>query len=274
MLDKFDYEEPNCPLCGGKEFYDPEPGAPLGRIPVGRIIEKIDALFDKKDDESVGRLLVYWRDEAVALRDRQGELAMESELVGFYRKQNDRENGLRSVSRALALVDALDQMDLSSGATILINCATAYKAFGMAEAVLPLYHRAQEVYHRILAPGDPRLGGLYNNMALALVDLGRYEEAEAAYRTALTVMEQLPNGQAEAAITYINLAHLYETLGRSDAIAICMSKALTLLRSDSLPHDGSYAFVLEKCAPSFGYFGDTATYESMMKEAKSIYERS
>ncbi len=274
MIDKFDYAEPACPLCGGKEFYDPNEDAPLGRIPVGRILEKADRLFGKNDYAEAGRLLTYWRDEAIALRDKQGELSMESELVGYYRKQNDREHGLPSVARALALVDELAQGDMAAGATVFINCATAYKAFGMAEEALPLYQHAQETYQNTLSPNDERFGGLYNNMALTLQDLGELREAEAALFTALAIMETVPGGEAESAITCINLAHLYEALGETAMIAGCMEKALSLLQSERLMHDGAYAFVLEKCAPSFGYFGDTETCEKLQKEAEDIYARA
>ncbi len=274
MIDRFDYAEPACPLCGGKEFYYPDESAPLGRIPVGRVLEKADRLFGKNDSAEAGRLLTYWRDEAVALRDRQGELSMESELVGYYRKQGDRERGLHSVARALALTDELAQGDMPAGATVLINCATAYKAFGMAADALPLYRRAEETYRNTLSPNDERFGGLYNNMALALQDLGELREAEAAFFTALAIMETVPDGEAESAITCINLAHLYEAMDEPDMIAGCMEKALSLLQSDHLRHDGAYAFVLEKCAPSFGYFGDAATCETLKKEAEDIYARA
>ncbi len=274
MIDKFDYLEPACPLSGGKEFYYPEKDAPLGRIPVERILCKVDGLFDKNDAAAAGKLLVYWRDEAVALRDLRGELSMESELVGYYRKQNDREKALASVTRALALMDMLEQGDMASGATILINCATAYKAFGMAEEALPLFARAEAVYKRILPSGDARFGGLYNNMALALADLGRYREAAQAYASALAVMEQVDRGEAECAITYINMAYLHEQLDDTEAVHRCMQTAYTLLQSDSLPRNGYYAFVLEKCAPAFRYFGDAAACEQLEKEAKAIYARS
>ncbi len=271
MIDKFDYAEPNCPLCDGKDFYYPKPEAPLGAIPVGRIIEKIDSLFAKNDYAEAGRLLVYWRDEAIELKDRRGELAMESELVGFYRKQNDCKKGLASVARALILVEELGQAELASGATVFINCATAYKAFGMAEEALPLYRRAEAVYSNTLSKDDARFGGLYNNMALALVDLGNFKEAEAAYHSALSVMEKAIHGEAECAITYINLAHMYDSCGKQEKIAPCMKKAYELLCSEGLARDGYYAFVLEKCAPSFGYFGDTAAYEALKKESERIY---
>ncbi len=274
MIDRLDYEEPACPLCGGKEFYDPQPGAPLGHIPVDRVIAKVDELFDKNDYKEAGRVLAYWKQEAIALRDKRGELAMESELVGYYRKQNEKEDGLASVARALALTEELGQSEMASGATVFINCATAYNAFGMTEEAIPLYFRAEQVYQSILPKEDKRFGGLYNNMALALVNVGRFEEAEKAYTAALTVMGQVPRGQAESAITYLNLAHMYEAWGKEEPIDHCLLQAKTLLQSENLPHNGYYAFVLEKCAPSFGHFGDIATYQKMKKESEEIYARA
>lgn len=271
MLDKFDYVEPSCPLCDGKEFYYPQKDAPLGTIPLGRIIDKVDSLFAKNDYKEAGRLLEYWRDEAVDLKDKRGELAMESELVGYYRKQNQGDKALSSAGRALSLTDELGQGEMASGATIFINCATAYKAFGKADAALPLYKRAEQIYKKVLSPEDRRFGGLYNNMALALAELESYEEAEAAYLSALTLMEKVQGGEAESAISYINLAHMYESWGKQEKIPGCMERAYALLTSDSLPHDGYYAFVLEKCAPSFGYFGNVSAYRQLKKESERIY---
>ena len=75
MLDKFDYAEPACPLCDGKDFYYPQKDAPLGKIPVDRIIDKVDSLFNKNDYEEAGRLLEYWKNEAraaIARKDMHG----------------------------------------------------------------------------------------------------------------------------------------------------------------------------------------------------------
>ncbi len=274
MIDKFDYAEPRCPLCEGKDFYYPKENAPLGYIPVGRIIEKADSLFEKNKGEEAGRLLVYWRNEARSLRDKGGELSMESELVGYYRKQNDRENCLTSVSRALILSSELGQEDMASGATVFINCATAYKAFSMSDKAIPLYTRAEKIYKKCLNPNDARFGGLYNNMALALVDLERFEEAEYAYFTALAIMDGIKGGESESAVTYVNLAHMYASCGQQELISECMSNAYRLLKSESLVHDGHYAFVIEKCAPSFEYFGSREICDALREEAKKIYART
>ncbi len=274
MIDKFDYEEPTCPLCDGKDFYYPQKDAPLGRIPIDRIIQRVDALFDKNDTDEAGRLLVYWRDEAIKLRDTHGELTVESELIGYYRKMGKRDEALASVARALELTALLGQEEMASGATVFINAATAYKAFGMAIEAMPLYERAGQVYKSVLPENDPRFGGLYNNMALALTDLGEFEKAEKAYFAALSVMTKISGGEPEAAITNINLAHMYEAWGKTDKLADCMQRAYELLHSENIRHDGYYAFVLEKCAPSFGYFGNIAAYEEFTREYERIYARA
>ncbi len=183
---------------------------PQGHIPMERIISRLDAMLEEQDYAGAGRLLLYWKAEAEALRDKQGELAIENELVGYYRKQKEKEKGLASVRRALALVEELEQGNMASGATILINCATAYKAFGMTEDAMPLYKLAEQVYMQVLPPGDSLFGALYNNMAVALVDLNRFEEAEAAYHSGLAAMEQIPGAEAEVSILRTNLAQMKE----------------------------------------------------------------
>lgn len=45
-IDEFDYKEPACATCGGKEFYYPETET-HGTIPVKRIIEKEDEFCHK-----------------------------------------------------------------------------------------------------------------------------------------------------------------------------------------------------------------------------------
>ncbi len=270
MIDREDYAEPACSLCGGKEFYNPKKDAPIGRIPVGRIIDRVDSLFNKNDYQEAGRLLEYWKNEAVSLKDKNGELAIESELVGFYRKQNDSKKGLESIARALSLVEELEQGEMASGGTVFINCATAYKAFGLAEKALPLYIRAEAIYKKTLKEDDARFGGLYNNMAITLVGLEKYQEAEVAYKNALSVMQQV-GGEAECAITHVNLAHMYEILDRGEEATCSMKKAYSLLKSPNLNRDGYYAFVLEKCVQSFAHFGFTTESEEMKKEAEKIY---
>lgn len=274
MINKFDYAEPSCPLSDGKDFYYPDKDAPLGRIPIKRIIDKLDSLFAKNEHQEIGKFLNYWKNEAIILKDKRGELEIENELIGHYRMQNDSVKGIESINRALILCDELGQSNLSSGATIFINCATAYKAFKMAEKGLPLFIKAEDIYKKTLSKNDERFGGLYNNFALTYSDLGKFKEAEESYFKALEIMSKVPRGEAEAAITYVNLAHLYEKFNLDEKINECLENAFNLLQSKNLPHNGYYAFVLDKCAPSFKYFGYNYLSQCMMKEVEEIYARS
>lgn len=59
-------------------------------IPVSRVIEKLDGYFAQNDLTEAGKLLTYWRAEAVSLGDRSGELSIVNEQLGFSRRSTMR----------------------------------------------------------------------------------------------------------------------------------------------------------------------------------------
>ena len=274
MIDEFDYKEPSCALCGGKEFYNPDLATAKGRIPVKRVIEKADAYFNKNDLAGAKRHLEYWENEARALNDENGELSVVNELLGLYRKNGDADNALRVISRALALVKVLAIENSTSAATVLLNAATTYKAFGKFNLALPLYEKTLAIYSANLDEYDAKFGGFYNNYALALADAKEYDKAEKCYFNAVQVMERAENAKPDLAITYVNLAHLYERTEQKEKITDCLFKAYDLLNDEENVKNGYYAYVLSKCAPSYAYFGYGKIADDMNKESKEIYERS
>lgn len=241
-------------------------------IDVRRVIEKLDSCFDKNDLVSAGRLLEYWRGEAALIGDKRVELSIVSEQIGYFRKTAEMEKALEAVSRAITLIDELKNGNTVSAATVYLNAATTMKAFGKATEAMPLYEKAYNIYKENIDENDSRFGGFYNNVGLALVDIGEKEKAEKAYKAAISVMLKKENGKAEAAITYVNLAHLYEMCGREADIKAALKTALDMLNDISLPRNGYYAFVLSKCAPSYRYFGLTSEAEEMERQVKKIYE--
>lgn len=276
MLDSFDYKEPSCALCGGKEFYNPDKDAPVDTVPVRRIIEKADGYYAKNDLNSAITLLEYWQNEANALNDKRGELSVTSELIGAYRKSGQKDKGLAAVKRALELTDVLGIRKDVSAATVILNAATTLKAFGKAEEALPLYDEVFAVYSSNLSPEDKMFAGYYNNAALSLADTGRYDKAEECFYKAINILSKHDDGQVDAAISYVNLAHLYESSKENaqKEITDCLFKAYALLGDEKVKHDSYYAFVLTKCAPSFGHFGYALIEKQMIKEAEDIYERA
>ncbi len=270
MISKEDLKydmQPCCDINGKNARYGK-------RIDVRRVIEKLDSFFNKNDLVSAGRLLEYWRTEAEVIGDLNGELSIISEMIGYYRKTSEKEKALTAVSRAVTLIEILKNEKTVSAATVYLNAATTLKAFGKAAEAMPLYEKAYTIYKENLDENDPKFGGFYNNVGLAYADIGEKEKAEKAYRSAISVMMKNINGKPEVAITYVNLAHLYEKDGRKEDIKEALNTAKTLLEDKSIPRNGYYAFVLSKCAPSFRYFDYNEIAEKMEKEGKEIYERA
>ncbi len=269
-----DYEEPRCLLC------DMEGGsAPAVRsVPQQRIIRKLDEYMSRRDYAGAERHLLYWLEEARQGHDERGELVVRNELIGHYRKTGQRDKALEQGEKALALLDALDFEGTVSAGTTYVNLATACSAFGEDERALTLFGKARPIYESLPRTQLHLLGGLYNNMALSCKALGRYSEANALFEKAMDVMGQVAGGVLEQAITCLNMADTVAAEQGLEAgetrINELLDRASALLHDPSAPHDGYYAFVCEKCAPSFSYYGWFAAAEELESEAKAIYERA
>ena len=88
-------------------------------------------------------------------------------------------------------------------------------------------------------------------------------------------MTKVENGELEQAITCLNMA---DTLTARDGDAVqeneinaLLDRAEALLDTPEIPRDGYYAFVCEKCAPSFEYYGYFMTAQSLKDRAEEIY---
>lgn len=247
-----------------------------GCISIDRILSKLDEYLGKNDYSSAERHLLYWKNEAEKYNDHRVELLARNELMGLYRKLGRRDDALECVRITLERIDALSISNQVGAATSFLNCATVYKAFGMAETAIPLFERARDIYERELDKNDSRLGGLYNNMALALVDLGRFDEANRLYKSAINIMKQNEGGELEVAITYLNMATALEAekglLDADEEINGYLSLAEGILEGYN-NRDGYYAFVCEKCASVFGYYGWFLYEKELTERARRIYER-
>lgn len=270
-IDKEDYVEPRCLLC--EQPYGAEPK--IQPVPQQRIVEKLDEYMSRRDYAGAERHLLYWLEEARRGHDPRGELLIRNELVGHYRKVGDREKAFASADEALRLLREIGYDGSISEGTSYVNIATVYNAFGDNERAIALFEKARAVYEAIPNLRPELLGGLYNNMALTCSALGRYRDAYALYDRAIDAMALVKNGCLEQAITYLNMANTAEAelglLGAAETIDACLDRAEALLDTPSVPHDGYYAFVCEKCAPTFGYYGYFAFQQELEERAEKIY---
>lgn len=246
----------------------------MNSIPIGRILEKLDQYLNSEDYFGAEKHLGYWISEAEACGDQRGAFAILNEQIGLFRKTLQEGKAMEAVQKALEAVHSLSLDDSVSGATTYINAATAYKCFGNWKESLPLYNAAKRIYERDLPAADRRIGGLYNNMALALADAGEYDEAMRLYLSALQIMENAENGELECAITWLNIAELKERAGSKgeldQEISKCLDQAEKLLCSPEVPRNSFYAFVAEKCAPTFDYYGYFAFAEELRTASAQI----
>ena len=264
------------------EYYAFDPGAcccgDTESIPMMRVRDRLDDYVDRKDYGGAARHLEYWLAEARALGDERGEFAVLNEMMGVYRKMGDREKALASAEAALALIPAIDGGDAVGAGTAYVNAGTVCDCFGDPEKALERFEAARRIYESRLDGGDARLGGLYNNMALALADLRRFDEAFRYYALALEVMERQPCGQPERAITYLNMANAAEAANgpeeAEEAIAGYLQTAEELLADPAIPRNGYYAFVCEKCAPTFAYYGWFQTAADLQAAADAVYAQA
>ncbi len=245
-------------------------------IPRDRVLEKLDSLLRANDYEGAKRLLKYWLSEAEFERDEQGILLIKNELMGLCRKLGQEDEALKYANEALELTKKMGIEENVGAATTYLNSATVFKAFGRAEKGIELFELARKIYERNLSPLDDRLAGLYNNMALALVDLKQFDRAEELYRKALSVLENIDGKEPEQAITYLNMATAREMeRGLKEArneIELLSQKAMACLEIGKDRKDGNYAFVCEKCASVFGYYGYEDYAQKIKERSGRIYE--
>ncbi len=232
---------------------------PKSRIPVDRIMEKYDKHIEDGEFERAESHLKYWLDEAKSVGDEAGEIVILGELMGFCRKNGKKEEAFAYANSAVSKVEKYGFGDSVTGATAILNAGTVDRTFGENEMSATLYKNAEAVYEKLLDKSDDRLGGLYNNFASALTQLGEYDSALDKYNKALAIMSMKENGKLECAITYLNIADLFEKRYGGEAaeekISEMLDKAYELLTDESIEHNSYYKFVLDKCIPAYDYYG-------------------
>lgn len=237
----------------------------------GLVISEYDDFVARRDYAGGGEFLKLASEAARLEGDLSSELVISNELIGHCRKNDDREGCFEAIDRTVELIALTDIGNEPSAGTAYINIGTGYTRFGEPELAIEYFRKAEEIYSRTLRPRDPRWGGLYNNMATALQETGEYKEAEKLFYKAAKLMSALDKSEDEA-VTYVNLAHLTEAAGgRGETIAEYLDRAYYLLDTVRI-RGGYYAFVCEKCAPSFIRFGYEVKGNELAERAKKIYE--
>ncbi|MCQ2378520.1 MAG: tetratricopeptide repeat protein [Victivallaceae bacterium] len=248
--------------------------SPHETIPLADVIAECDRLFNREDMASLGDHLRFWRKKAQEYQDRPSELSILSEMMGYYRMTDDPARGIPAVRDGLSLLDELHCGDTVSGGTILLNAATALKAFGNTQEALVCYAAASRAYGRTLSSGDRRFAGLFNNMAAAYLDQGEVRQAEVYYKKALDILKRCGN-LPDRAVTYVNLAQLYHRTDPEDPrIEQNLQLAMNCFDDPRAVRDSYYAHSCRKVASAYGFLGFFADEAELNRRADDIYARN
>lgn len=247
-------------------------------IPQQRVVDKLEEYIKHKDYSGAEKHLLYWLQDAEIENDLRGKLMVCNECIGFYRKTDQRDKALYYCDLAISLLGEQGLDDTVTAGTTYINAATALNAFGVYERSLTLFEKAKEVYDSHPEVPAHLLGGLYNNMGLTYKELERFDDAFSFYDMALHEMEKVPGGALEQAITCLNMADAIAArdglMEGEQKIFALLDRSYDLLHDRAVTKDGYYAFVCEKCAPGFSYYGYFAAADELQKEAEEIYART
>lgn len=249
------------------------------KINVSKMIVALDQYVAKKEYDKAEAHLSLWLQESKMCYDFEGQLAILSEQIGLFKNLGRKKECYDAINRSLALLEDPGKglSDLLMAGTAYLNIATAYKTFDESLMSIKYYERASKIYSDLLDENDPRMAGLYNNYALALVAEKRFMIAKKQYDKALEIT--LNNDmKLEAIMTYINLADLAVAVrGFTEAEELYteyLGKAIELFDDESIPRNISYAFACENCATVFGYYG-YFMYETELKQrAKDILDKA
>ena len=243
-----------------------------------RVIEKLDSYYAKNDTDGALRHILYWIEEAKAYNDNAGLFTLYNELMGHCRKEGLEKEAFEAVESALELIPMLGLENTMSAATAYINTATVYTAFEKAAEGLPYFDKAAEILENSPESDDFRLASLYNNMASAVWSTGDFSKAEGLYNKALRIMEEYPGGEIQRAVTYLNMANMFEAKlgleGGKFEIEKCMETARKMFDCPSLERGSYYAYASNKAVPVFEHYGYGDYAAELAARAEKIYAQN
>lgn len=260
-----DYSDSRC--CFDASQYTGHPDAqpcPCS-VNVPELVKKLDELQNSGRLAAARELIEHGVSSAHKSGDWRSELSLQSELMGLHRRTGDKAAAQAAVDRGIELIRLHHLGDTVSGATIMLNAATTMKFLGLSADALPIFRHVSRVFGASLDPADYRFAGLYNNMALSMEDVGDFDGAQRHFFMALDIIKLCRDPGNDEAVTWCNLAELYERMGLDDKIESALDNAYACLTDPELPRDGYHAFTLSKCIPTFdrlGYF----IYTKSLKE--------
>ncbi len=236
---------------------------------INKVLTEYDNMFGVNSTGEIEKYLWAKLDEAFEEKDFPSALSILNELMGFCRDTGQREKGIRCCSKVMDLMADMRLDENYEYATVLLNVANAYRAFGYFRESGELYEKVEKIYREKLPEGEFNYASLYNNWALLCQETEDFEDARKKLEKALSIADRYPGAVIEQATTRTNLAVTLIRLNQEEEAEKCLKKALMVYEADggknyhysgALSAMGDICFVKKEYSLAAGY------YEKAMKE--------
>lgn len=240
---------------------------------INQFFTKLDALFANKEMQQAEIYMKESLQTAESTGDFGSAIAICSELGGYYRMLSRYDEGAALYEKALGYLRQLGLSGSEHHATTLMNYATTCTLTGEKEKALGFYRQATEIFTAKGLAADYRMATLYNNISSLYQDMGDFAQAEKHLQLALSVLENLTETEAEAAITYTNWAQLCLTSGRRKEAEEKVRLALSFFDKAGGDRDVHYAAAVNVLGEVLYTEGDFAAAAEQFQKAMRLTER-
>lgn len=238
---------------------------------VQTVLREIESLLLENKQTEAEELLLQKLQEAKG-NDIE-RLSYLNEQIKLYCEQGRVGECMKGVTEALSLVQNQEIKGSFLYGKTLLCCATAFRVCGQPTEALPLYLEAYNIYKERLHPNDYRFAGLYNELGVTYEELSQFLEAEECFKKALAIMEGLPRGEMELAVTHTNLACIYARTNKEDKVEYHRTRAKHYFNSNMIFHGGYFAYNCLKCAEQFEKLGYEEDAKELKEKARLVYEK-
>lgn len=242
---------------------------------VNAFFAKLDNYFATNQIEKVSPFLCASLEKAKEEEDYGAYISICNEMIGFYRSVSEFKKAFDAAEDVLLLMEELQLEHSEHFATTLLNTATAYRAAGNYKQAYVYYEQALRIYEGLIAPGDYRYAGLYNNMSILLEKMERNEDAINYANKALSIIETLENGEMETATTLTNLALLYFKVSDYEKAKQLLERALCLFEQGGDMTNAHYSGALAGIGEAYYHMKEhdkaLAAYEKALSEVEKHF---
>lgn len=246
-------------------------------------LEQYDAMFGVKSTDEIEAFLEQKIAQARRERDKDAVFAVMNEYVGLTRNLRHKEKCLEACDEILNLAEEIRILNSPQHATMMLNVATAFTAFGRYAGAEVLFVDVEKLLGELGETNTYTLASLYNNWSMLMVRQNRFAEAVDLQKKALAIVDPHDDLTVEQATTRSNIASVLLRQYEAEKTPALLDEAEKILEDAFALYrkDGGKSFHYGTAMITKGdilmdrkdYAGAAEFYESAMKNLEQTLNR-